>query len=116
MPICAVFGAVFLGSMLYFLLAPLFLRRALLERFDRDLFTTAYWQSIEEVLPFYGYRRAMIYLGALGFPVIARRRFPGYDFDPRSTPGLRLASWIYVAILIGSLTLAAYEFVIGVKC
>jgi hypothetical protein len=116
MPFCAQVGAVFLVATTYFLLAPLVLGRLLRARFDGELFTPAYWASVEEVFPFYRYRRAMLYLGVLGWPVLARRRFPGYDFAPKSNPALRLASWLYTGIGALALVAAAYELVVGLRC
>lgn len=113
---CALFAIPFLGGLVYFLLAPWVLKRALLGRYDRELFTPTYWQSIEEVLPFYRYRRAMLYLGVLGWPRLARRRFPGYDFGPKATPLLRGASWLYWAAAGVTSAIAFYNFVFGLPC
>jgi hypothetical protein len=113
---CLPWAVLFVGALLYFLLAPLVLGRTLLRRFDGDLFTPTYWQSIEQVLPFYRYRRAMMYLGMLGWTRFARHRFPGYDFRRKSSPGLRLASWLYNGAAAIGIFVAAYNAVVGLPC
>lgn len=116
MSACVIVAIALFVAAFYFLLTPLILRRTLLHRFDGDLFRTEHWQSVEELFPLYRYRRAMIYLGVLGWPGLARRRFPGYDFRPKSTPMLRLLSRLYLSAGALGLLFALYQAVVGFRC
>lgn len=69
-------------AVIFYLVFPLAMTRTLTRRFDGRLFSGQYWASAEEYLPFYGFRRSLIYAMAIAIPWVARRVFPGFDFDP----------------------------------
>ncbi len=72
----------------YYLLFPLAMARTLTKRFDGVLYSGQFWAPQEEYLPFYGYRRTLVYSMAIAIPWAARRKFPGFDFAPHVSPML----------------------------
>jgi len=80
----------------YYVFFPLVVARTLTSRFDGKIFTGQYWAKEEEYLPFYRYRRSLMYLMAIAIPCAARRKFPGFDFRPHVGPAMVFAARFHV--------------------
>ena len=61
-------------------LYPFFRMRSFSRKFDKDLWNEHYWaMDVMRTYFFARFLRVMMYVGAIGSPWLARRKFPGYD-------------------------------------
>lgn len=95
----------------YVLLFPLVMGGYLTSRIDPDLFNGSYWAGVETIFPFYRWRRAGLYALGASARWIARRRFGGYDFASRLSPGARFACRLFaLSLVFVTVSLASLAF------